>query len=247
MIDMFKRVELYKALPLDTPFSVQVSPSNHCNFKCKYCLHALPENILAKKNFRREFMDFSLFKKLVDDIACFSRKIKALVLVGYGEPLLHKNIVDMVDYAKRRDIADRVEIVTNGAMLTKEMSDGLINAGLDSLKISIQGVDGDAYRATMGRKFDFDKFIAQLKYFFDHRRHTKINCKIIDVAFRTKDEESEFRRIFNPVCDETTIECETPIIREAENKSDFSTTRYGMTIKKVNICPPPILFNAYTC
>ena len=40
---------------------------------------------------------------------------------------------------------DKVEIVTNGILLTKEMSDRLINSGLDRLRISLQGLDEEKY------------------------------------------------------------------------------------------------------
>ena len=44
-------------------------------------------------------MDFSLFKKAIDDLTAFPAKIKVLRFVGIGEPLLHKHISGMVQYA----------------------------------------------------------------------------------------------------------------------------------------------------
>ena len=63
-------------------------------------------------------MDFDLYKKCIDDMALFPNKVKVLRIVGIGEPLLHKNIVDMVEYAVSKDIANTVEILTNASLLT---------------------------------------------------------------------------------------------------------------------------------
>src|SRR5574344_1450806 len=141
-----KRVELYKQLPLITPFAVHIFPTYKCNFKCNYCIQAMSYFELEKKGFKKDVMSFDTYKKAIDDIKQYDDKLKALIFAGHGEPLLHKDIVAMVKYAKEKDIANRIEITTNGVLLKKEISDGLIDAGLDRLKISIQGTTKEKYQ-----------------------------------------------------------------------------------------------------
>jgi len=53
---------------------------------------------------------------------------------GTGEPLLHKDIAKMVEYAVKMNVAEAVDIVTNGLLLEPDLSDKLIAAGLSSLE-----------------------------------------------------------------------------------------------------------------
>ncbi|MGP1408476.1 radical SAM protein, partial [Selenomonas sp.] len=62
-------------------------------------------------------MDFSLYQKFIDDLAEFPVPLKVLHFAGLGEPLLHPRIADMVRYAKEKNIAQTVDIVSNGALL----------------------------------------------------------------------------------------------------------------------------------
>jgi len=55
--------------------------------------------------------------------------------------MINKDIPVMVKMAKDAEIAERVEIISNGSLLDKTMSDRLIEAGLDTLRISLQGLN----------------------------------------------------------------------------------------------------------
>lgn len=249
MSELTKRVELYKQLPLSMPFSLHVFPSYFCNFCCKYCLHSLSENALVQKGFQRQFMDFDVYKKSINDCKVFDRRLKALIFAGHGEPLLHREIATMVAYAKEQDVADRVEIVTNGSLLTHSLSDALIAAGLDRLRVSVQGVNGRAYECTMGKTFDFDQFIEQLQYFYDHKKHTEVYCKIIDVAMSSPEEEKLFRRIFSKVSDETAIEYEIPFVQEIDNaslKDSFDCSKQGNEATMAKVCAMPFYMMVVT-
>jgi len=62
---------------------------------------------------------------------------------GFGEPLFHPNIVDMVARVKALDTT--VELITNGTLLSPEMSRQLIEAGLDMLWASLDGATPESY------------------------------------------------------------------------------------------------------
>lgn len=249
MSDMTKRTSLHQQLPLDTPFSVHMFVSYFCNFACKYCLQALSKEELEKKKFHKQFMEFSIYKKAIDDMVFFNKKVKALIFAGHGEPLLHKDIARMVAYAKEKAVAERVEIVTNGSLLTEALSDALITAGLDRLRISVQGVTAEAYQETMGKSFDFAGFIAQLQYFYQKKKKTEVYCKIIDVAMKSKDEEKLFKKIFSPVADETAIEYEIPFVKEVDNtvfKENFLCSKQGNGISGAKVCSMPFYMMVVT-
>src|SRR5271157_2817905 len=115
-----ERTRLADVLPLKTPFVVQIFPIYACNFTCEYCFHAVPRR---KRGFVSDWpvMKYDLYKKCIDELALFDDRLKVLRFVGMGEPLLHKNIADMIAYAVAGNVALRVELLTNGSLLTRQM------------------------------------------------------------------------------------------------------------------------------
>jgi radical SAM protein with 4Fe4S-binding SPASM domain len=238
-----KRTKLAEVLPLDTPFVVQIFPIYACNFKCGYCIFSVEK---AKRHFISDkiVMDFDLYKKCIDDIARFPNKVKVLRFVGIGEPLLHKNIVDMVEYAASKDVANIVEILTNGSLLTPKMADSLISAGLSRLVVSLQGTSKDKYQEVCGTNIDFDTLIENLRYFFIHKGNVHMYIKIIDCALESKDDEQKFHEMFGDICDTIAIEHAVPIHTgvDYENvlkKNDKAVTQFGLPVTEVHICPQP--------
>lgn len=238
-----KRTRLAEVLPLDTPFVVQIFPVYACNFKCGYCIFSVDK---AERYFISDkvIMDFNLFKRCIDDMARFPGKIKVLRFVGIGEPLLHKNIVDMVDYTVSKGIANTVEILTNGLLLAPKMSDALISAGLSRLVVSLQGTSKDKYKEICEADIDFNGFIENLRYFYNNRGKAQIYLKVVDCALDGKDDEKKFYDIFGDICDTIAIEHAVPIhsgvaYEDILREKDTAVTQFGLPVTEVKICPQP--------
>lgn len=77
----------------------------HVTYDCNaYCIHcAVPH--------RKEFLSLKVFKRMIDTIPM------DFLVIGGGEPLLHCNLNEMIDYAHRRT---KVKIETNGGLLTEK-------------------------------------------------------------------------------------------------------------------------------
>lgn len=235
-----KREQLYEKLPLDTPFSLHIFPIFACNFRCNYCIHSLTQEEKMKKNIDGNKMEFTLYQKAIDDLAAFNRPLKALVFAGHGEPLLHKDIAKMVAYAKEQQVAERVEIVTNGSLLTPKLADALIDAGLDRLRISLQGMTEAKYQEVADVAINFKEFVEQIRYFYQQKRHTQVYIKMIDIAFDSEDEQRQFQETFQPIADEVAIEYAIPFIPEIdENIVTYSGKRKQGGRHISNICSMP--------
>jgi len=234
-------VNLAKALPLSTPFVVQIFPVYACNFKCGYCIFSLPK---SKRGFISESisMRFDLYKKCIDELALFPEKIKVLRFVGIGEPLLHKDIVRMVRYAAKKNIARKIEIITNGLLLTPRMSEALIGAGLSRLVVSLQGISKERYKKISGIDIDFARFLRNLRYFYENRGKTEVYLKIIDCALENKEEEKEFYRILGGFCDTLAVEHAVPIHSGINYRNILKSkklTQFGLPVGRVGVCPQP--------
>lgn len=236
------RAPLAQAIPLSTPYMVQIFPVYGCNFKCNYCIHSLPRESRGYIS-EQSFMDLKLYKKCIDDLSEFPEKVKMLRFAGTGEPLLHRDIAEMVGYAFQKQVAASIDIVTNGALLTPQLSKKLIDSGLSRLRVSIQGVDSQKYEETIGKAFDFDKYLKNLMYFYENRGSAQVYIKIIDSALGEGDEE-KFFEIFGDICDTIAIEHILPAVAQidyskvSKNRS-ISLTQNGEVVQKVEICPQP--------
>jgi radical SAM protein with 4Fe4S-binding SPASM domain len=235
------RTPLANVLPLKTPFVVQIFPIYACNFTCEYCFHAVPKK---ERGFVSDWpiMKYDLYKKCIDELALFDDQLKVLRFVGMGEPLLHKNIAEMVAYAVSMDVARRVELLTNGSLLTKQMSDALIAAGLSRLVISLQGLSEDKYRKISKVKIDFDSFVANIEYFYKHKTDTHIYIKIVDYALDDTDTEQKFYEIFGDICDSIAVENAVPIMPGVDYEKILksptgSATQFGLLVAPIQVCP----------
>lgn len=150
-------------IPLKTPFIINVDPSDKCNFECKFCPTGDRTLMEATEGRNFGYMKFELFKKIVDDICAFEDKIKVLRLYKDGEPLINPHFADMVRYAKETNCCDRVDTTTNASLLTKEKSLAIIDAGLDRINISIEGVSNEHYLNFSNYKMDFDDLVSNYK------------------------------------------------------------------------------------
>jgi MoaA/NifB/PqqE/SkfB family radical SAM enzyme len=87
-------------------------------------------------------MSSKTFDRVIEGLQAFSPK-PTVFFGGFGEPLSHPGIVDMV--ARVKSLGAPVELITNGTLLTQEMSGRLIEAGLDMLWVSLDGATPESY------------------------------------------------------------------------------------------------------
>lgn len=160
----------YYRYHLPYPSVLLIENTNCCNAQCVMC----PRDTLTRK---RGFMEFGLFEKIMKELSDARRK-PVVHLHGFGEPLLDTALPERIKLAKACGIK-QTYIVTNASLLFPETSRSLINAGLDTMKISFYGTDEASYNATM-RRLDFKVALQNIKDFMQIRKELKkSNPKLI--------------------------------------------------------------------
>lgn len=238
-----KREALADVLPLEVPYLIQIFPVYACNFRCGYCIYSLDKKQHGYIS-DEVFMSMELFHKIVNDIKRTGKNIKMLRFAAIGEPLLHPKIAEMVAYAKQEKIADSIDIVTNAALLTHELSDKLIEAGLSRLRISLEGLSNEDYQKHSSVKLDFEKLIDNIQYFYEHSKETKIYIKIIDYMVQKEERKEKFKKIFSSIAHDIAIEHLTPTIKEIDydklsNGMKTNKPQNGEVLQESQICPQP--------
>lgn len=237
-IDLEGRTKLEEVIPLETPFLVFVDPSDVCNFKCKFC--PTGNRPLMKKVKRVPcFMDFDLFKKVIDDICEFEKPVKVLRLYKDGEPLLHPRFADMVRYAKQRKCALQIDTTTNASLLNPEKNLEIIDSGLDKIFISVAGLSEKSYVDFTGYKLNFEKFVENIRHFYEHRKGCEVLIKIVGDHL-SEEETKNFFDIFGDICDSIFVEHIAPCWPKFEMHDVVPNQEvgiYGQKIKEVQVCP----------
>lgn len=188
-------------------------------------------------------MDFSLYRKFIDDLAEFPAQLKVLHFAGLGEPLLHPRIADMVRYAKEKKIAQTVDIVSNGTLLKDGLEDELMRAGLDKIRISLQGLNSAMYKDMSDVDVDFPAFKERLHTLYKKRGDMKIYIKIMDVSLKEYGEE-DFYEAFKNLADAVAVEHLCPLVDEISYEENFGEEEFiytmnGNRVKNAKICPQP--------
>ena len=121
--------------PITHLAKVYIEPTNACNLDCRTCIRNVWDEPIGQ-------MSRKTFDRIIEGLESFS-PIPAVFFGGFGEPLFHPNIVDMV--ARVKALGTTVELITNGTLLTQEMSNRLIESGLDMLWVSLDGATPEGY------------------------------------------------------------------------------------------------------
>ena len=118
MLEKLKKIYSYRIL--------QIEISRACNLDCRICMR---KNLESNTG----FMSFDDFKKILG-----SYNFREVALHGWGEPLLNKEIFQMIEYAKRQGI--RTSLTTNATLVGKNIGN-ILDSGLDSIAFGYYDMD----------------------------------------------------------------------------------------------------------
>src|SRR5512145_1224461 len=129
------------------PDQVYVELTNTCNARCTIC--ATPG--MQRK---RQVMDFDLFRKIIDE--CGQHRAFRILPFLHGESLLVPNVLDYFRYIRRVSPHSHINLTTNGARLTGEISEAILKEDLiESMILSLEGADPETYESIrIGLRFE---------------------------------------------------------------------------------------------
>ena len=119
------------------PLLVDIELSSLCNLNCPMC-YTITDDFKKQVNTTR--MEWDLFTRIIDEIG---GKVPAIRLSLRGESTLHKKFTECISYAKSKGIKE-VSTLTHGGKLNLPFFKEIVEAGIDWITISIDGV-GETY------------------------------------------------------------------------------------------------------
>jgi cyclic pyranopterin phosphate synthase len=149
--------------------SVRISVTDKCNFRCRYCMPAEGLEWLG----RHEILSFEEIERLVRLLATMG--VNEVRLTG-GEPLVRKDMPDLVAKLARIPGVDDLSLTTNGILLDR-LAGPLVEAGLKRINVSLDSLNHARF-AEITRRDALDRVLTGLaeaeKY--PELRPIKVNC-----------------------------------------------------------------------
>ncbi len=122
--------------PVDPPLTkLYLEPTTKCNLQCRTCMRSTWDEQTGD-------MPVEVFNKLLRGLRTIPT-FSTISFWGIGEPLMHPEIIGMIRSANR--LGYKTEMITNGLLLDRDMAEGLVDAGLDTLIVSVDGTSSESY------------------------------------------------------------------------------------------------------
>lgn len=179
------------------PEHVDLEMSSACNMKCPMC-YTTTERF--KKEIPKKMLNWDTLKCILDEIG--GGKVFSIRLSLRGEPTLHKDYIKTLKYAKEVGIPE-VSSLTNALKLNEQMMRDMIEAPLDWLTISVDGV-GETYNK-IRFPAKFEDLLVKLKRFQELKKEygsDKPVIKVQSVWPAIKDDPKTYYDTFRPLVDQ---------------------------------------------
>ena len=124
--------------PFNRPITyLRVSVTDRCNFRCVYCMPV--EGVAWQKH--ENILQYEEIARVVDLLA--KKGINQVRITG-GEPLVRRNLADLIKLIRKIPKITDISLTTNGALLSEQASD-LFEAGLHRINISLDTLKPELY------------------------------------------------------------------------------------------------------
>ncbi len=149
--------------------SVRISVTDKCNFRCTYCMPAEGLAWLPKP----EILTFEEIARLVSVLARMG--VREVRLTG-GEPLVRRDLPDLVRMLATIPGVDDLSLTTNGVLLDR-LAEPLVAAGLRRINVSLDSLSHVRF-AEITRRDALDQVLRGLEAAEQHPelRPIKVNC-----------------------------------------------------------------------
>lgn len=208
--------------------------TNRCNHQCMFCAN-------SKMTRKKGVINETFLKRILKE--AYHEGVEEVGYYTTGEPFMAKNIEQYVKWAKQIGYK-YVYLTTNGALATPERVKPVLDAGLDSIKFSINAGTRETYKMIHGRD-DFVQVINNLKFVSEYRKSNNLEYNIFISSIVTKFTEDEKEKLlelvselvddvlFVNVCNQGGLMFEINDLLAVENESIYKI-----------VLPCPLLFNS---
>lgn len=154
------------------PEVIYIETTNLCNANCIMC----PNDKLKRK---RGVMEQKIFEKIIEGFEGVNLSNTQLFLHKEGEPLCDKNIAERINYAYMKlPGVKEIGINTNAMLLTPNISDKLLESGLNVIFFSVDGISAETYDP-IRINCHYDTVEKNIEYFLKERNRLQKKIRVV--------------------------------------------------------------------
>ncbi len=159
----------------DYPTGLGIEVTNLCNANCVFCAYQYRERPTT-------FMPHEMFRNVIDQYVGLGKDKTGIGLTPVvGDPLVDRDLVGKIKYARSVSQINNIHMTTNAILLTQELFDQLVDAGLNMMTISMSGFDPREYERIY-RNNQYANVVKNLRAIAHSNRFKK--CQI-EIGLRT--------------------------------------------------------------
>ncbi len=155
------------------PYHLEIHPTDRCNLDCFFCSTRLLR--------QGHELEFSAIRQLVAEMR--DAGTRSVCISGGGEPLVHPKLLDIFELLEQSRIHIGT-LTTNGISLHREVAKGLLDAGCDQLRVSLNCSNGADYaRMMQTRDATFHRVLDNVRDLLAQRAHRGLKRPEVIVQF----------------------------------------------------------------
>jgi pyruvate-formate lyase-activating enzyme len=206
-----KSLEFNNSIFTEYPKNMLIEVTNHCNDKCIFC-----DN--RKMTRKRGFIDKEFLNRILKE--AYDLGTREVGFYTTGEPLMCKELPSYIEKAKKIGY-EYIYITTNGALMTEKAIEQIVEAGIDSIKFSINAGTKETYKI-IHNSDDFFNVLNNLEKLYEYRKNNKKNFKIFVSYVNTKQNKAELSIL------------KEKILKYIDEIEDFDVYNQGGSMYEIN-------------
>lgn len=213
------------------PKNMMVELSNGCNHACIFCTSPYMTRKIGR-------IDKSFLFQIMADARALG--VEEIGFYTTGDPFVHTDLDKFTSQAKALGFS-YIYISTNGALASPERAKAVIDAGMDSIKFSINAASRESYELIHGRD-DWDLVMANLRFISEYRRTLGRPLKLFITSVVTTQNAHEiekFKAEVKDLVDEIIFTAVQNQSGQMNSAQDILSADGGTSFKTASICTMP--------
>tara|TARA_Y100000031_G_scaffold155579_1_gene206768 strand:- start:399 stop:1565 length:1167 start_codon:yes stop_codon:yes gene_type:complete len=192
----------FKKIQTDYPPYLLIEPVSTCNLRCPFCFQT--DQSFTRKPFMGT-MKLDLFINIIDQASELG--VGAITIASRGEPTLHKDLGEMLKYAKNKKNIFEVKLNTNATKLTKNLCNQIFESEVNQVVISADHYEKKTFEE-LRKNSNFETVVKNVNMLFETRKKFKnplTEIRVSGIDYYKSTDKNKFYDFWIKNSDEVTL------------------------------------------